>query len=81
MKFFVSKATKNTSRDASTFAPSFSSAKNEMNTVNFSDIAVAVSFLLCLIPDIAEIIISIIRIIIIKLKKIMCIRQPLKACM
>ena len=38
----------NSSKDANTFAPSTCSAKNEVNNVNFTDIALAVSVLLCL---------------------------------
>ena len=46
----------NTSKDANTFAPSNCSAKNEVNSVNFTDIAVAVSVLLCLFIGIFNII-------------------------
>lgn len=81
MKFFASKTAMNTSRDAKSFAPSFCSAKNEMNNVFFMDIALAVSFLFCLIPVIIEIILRTIRIIMIKLKKKSYIGQPLSVCM
>lgn len=68
-------------RDASTFAPRSCSAKNEMNTVNFTDIALAVSVFLCLIFSIINIIsiicvLSILALGIILLYKLFEKRQP-----
>ena len=46
----------NSSKDANTFAPSTCPAKNEVNSVFFTDIALAVSVLLCLFIGIINII-------------------------
>lgn len=68
-------------RDANTFAPRYCSAKNEMNTVNFTDIALAVSVFLCLIFSIINIIsiicvLSILALGIILINKMFEKRQP-----
>lgn len=81
MKFFTRNTAMNTSKDASRFAPSSCSAKKDMNNVIFMDIALAVSFLLCLIIDILGIILIPARIILIKLKNRNYIRQPISLSM
>ena len=68
-------------RDANTVAPRSCSAKNEMNIVNFTDIALAVSVFLCLIFSIINIIsiicvLSILALGIILLNKMFEKRQP-----
>ena len=68
-------------RDANTVAPRSCSAKNEMNIVNFTDIALAVSVFLCLIFSIINIIsiicvLSILAPGIILLNKMFEKRQP-----
>ena len=65
-------------RDANTVAPRSCSAKNEMNIVNFTDIALAVSVFLCLIFNIISIIyvLSILALGIILLNKMFEKRQP-----
>lgn len=68
-------------RDANTVAPRSYSAKNEMNIVNFTDIALAVSVFLCLIFSIINIIsiicvLSILALGIILLNKMFEKRQP-----
>jgi len=55
MKFWGFSKSNNSSEDASVVAPSNCSAKNEMNSVKITDIAVAVSVLLCLIISILNI--------------------------
>jgi len=80
VKFFTCNTTMNTSRDAKCFAPSSCSAKNEMNSVFSMDIALAVSFLLCLIINILGNILLLARIILLKLKKKLYIRQPNTMC-
>ena len=64
--------------DANTVAPRSCSAKNEMNIVNFTDIALAVSVFLCLIFNIISIIyvLSILALGIILLNKMFEKRQP-----
>lgn len=49
MKFWNFSKSNNSSEDANVVAPSNCPAKNMMNSVDFSDIAVAMSVLLCLI--------------------------------
>ena len=68
-------------RDANTVAPRSCSAKNEMNIVNFTDIALAVSVFLCLIFSIINIIsiicvLCILALGIILLNKMFEKRQP-----
>ena len=74
MKLFTRSTAVNTSKDASRFAPSSCSAENN---VFFMDIALAVSFLLCLIINILGIIILPARLILCKIKKKLYIRQPI----
>lgn len=80
VKFFTGN-TMNTSQDAKRFAPSSCSAKKEVNSVIFMDIALAVSFFLCLIINILGILILPVRIILCKLKKRTYIRQPITMSM
>ena len=77
MKFSRFSQSNNSSKDATVVAPSNCTAKNEVNSVIFTDIALAVSVLLCLIIGISGLLcaLSIISLIIIYLKDLK--RQPL----
>lgn len=52
MRFLNGSKANNSSKDAKMFAPCFSTAKNETNIADITDIAIAMSVLLCLVLSI-----------------------------